>query len=264
MSQIREKLLQARELERVYQEKHRLGQYNAQAEFTTELKQLDIQSISEYHELVKAVGYKGRTFKVMRIPFSSVEQAIYDAIEQKEDVLIAVTTSETVVYIGSTIGAGKDIDKNFCQENNIPLIPIGLHGSSDWVSVAGNPCIEFVIMPPIQSSFANVIMQAIADMLKEQYELNVTLDGNDCIVKVGDVSNKICGIGVGYVAGALLIGVGISMKLDKELCANIHPGKAPQKTPNSIEDLVGREINPTILTNQIIQKLGEVTESAFV
>ena len=150
----RQKLLQARQLEKTYQEKHRLGQKEPQVDFIKGLKNLGIDSMTDYHKLVKTDGYKGRNIEVRQVVSTPLQMA-KDAVADNKDIVMWEISKNIRVYTGSLDVAEKTLNVDFCKKEGIELIPIGIKNNG-WMSIAGNPSIQFALKRPIDtSSFKN-------------------------------------------------------------------------------------------------------------
>jgi len=264
---IREKLLQARELEKEYQKTQGFNQKDATKNFNDGLKELKINSIVDYHKLIKTDGHKGRTFKVLTKIDSEATLAIKEAIIKKEDTLILGKSTKDLIYIGDKNNLGNRINFEYCSKNNIPFVEFIIKTERDtpWLSVAGNYSAILIMKDPINMDTVIIkVREAMKNAFKKKYNILIEYD------KTGDglINNKkICGCSLQQkYDGVGLVSAGISLKENESLAAKIFPVELRHTSaniPSSAENILNETINTEDYMLCFVEELSKIMESKF-
>jgi len=264
---MKNKLKQARKLEKTYQQSQGLNQKEATKNFIDGLKTLEINSIVDYHKLIKTDGYKGRTFKVLTKIDSEATLAIKEAIIKKEDTLILGKSTKDLIYIGDKNNLGNRINFEYCSKNNIPFVEFIIKTERDtpWLSVAGNYSAILIMKDPINMDTVIIkVREAMKNAFKKKYNILIEYD------KTGDglINNKkICGCSLQQkYDGVGLVSAGISLKENESLAAKIFPVELRHPSaniPSSVENILGETINAEDYMLCFVEELSKIMESKF-
>ena len=263
---MRNKLLQAREIEKTYQAEQGTNQTEATSKFLKELKKLDIKSITDYHKLIKDEGYKGRNIKVVYPSENETTTKIKYAITNEEDTLIMPKATRDLIYVGDLNNLGNRINKDYCDGNDIPFVEYVFKDKDNhpWLSVAGNYSAVLVLKTPVNMSVViKKIREAIKNAFKIQFNIDIEYFKGDGFAN----GKKICGSALQTQIGEMkLTPIGISLKENESKADLVFPRELrnpSQNVPTSAENILGREVNTEEFIACFIEELSKTIESEF-
>lgn len=185
-----------------------------------------------------------RDYELKQLEFSIVETTPLKAIK---DVLAVITEKKTAILFANTestiVWNGNDgvYDQEYCQANNIPVLPIQTAGGT-IVSTSGDLNIGICAL---KESGLNkeIVLNKFVEIFKKYTDKTVSVDGNDILID----GYKVLGASTYNFGGMFMFITPVSMS-DKNTLIDAICIKKSTKTPGYIDFMDANVLRQEVLT----------------
>ena len=169
------------EIEKTYLEHRMKGEYPFH--LVDKVKECGFESLDEYFEAKKKYRLNKLDFEfIEQEPITGILKCIELFSQQKAFVLFANSDIPFVF-----LGENGVIDSEYCNKNNIPIVPIFTGGGS-IVNLEGD--FSFAVCCPVNIiDDANYILKEVSTLLQKYTDKEIAVDGNDILID----GKKVCG-----------------------------------------------------------------------
>lgn len=207
--------------------------------FANEIKKLGFANLNDYYNAKLDYQISELEFSVEETSPLEAAALIMSYMRQKKNGILLMDTHEVIAYCGS-----KDFNREYCIENNIPIIDYYSNGGT--MIASENEFNIGLVMPPLEGLTSNYILQKIKNILDEYYdEGEVVVDNNDILIN----GKKVCGATVYPTSEIFGFTAQFSFDDKSELISKIcYPSESgSNKEPGFIDKLTRKELREKIL-----------------
>lgn len=204
-----------------------------------EIKKYGFDNLKQYFDEKLNFQISQLSFSVKEVvPFTAAE-AMLNLMKTKTNGILLMNTDQTVVYHGS-----KDFNRQYCEENNIPIIE---HYSNGGTLVASDGELSIgICMPFFNGLSGEYILLKLKEILDKYYNHNeVVIDNNDLMID----GKKVCGTTVYPTSEIFGFLAQFSFDDKSELISKIcYPSESgSEKTAGYIDKLTREELRKEVL-----------------
>lgn len=146
-----------------------------------EIKKCGFDNLEQYFDKKLDFQISQLNFSVEDVlPFTAAD-AMLNLMNTKTNGILLMNTDQTVVYHGS-----KDFNREYCEENNIPVIE---HYSNGGTLVASDGELSIGVCMPFFNGLSGRYMLLKLKSIFDKYYDDVVIDNNDIMIN----GKKVCG-----------------------------------------------------------------------
>lgn len=194
------------------------------------VKECGFESLNEYFAAKKEHMFSHQGFELIECPMLSAIDKVMEIQNTGKATVLLVNIDSTVVFPRDSA----EYDKDFCDNNNIPILPVHFAGNGALVSTAGDLGIG-ICAPKSDGITVEFILDGFINIFSKYTDKPVYNDGNDIMVD----GYKVCGFAWYITDDTIMTITPVSLTEKSELISAICR-KEQNKVPSYI-DFISRE-----------------------
>jgi len=229
--------------------------------FIQQLAGLGFASIGTFHDTIRSHGHHWRMLRIIYKPSAEILDGMGECIKSGEDWIGYTYYEHTTIYVPELATANVLVDVDYCNQHGIELAADFADPHGAYIAEPGNFGIMVGIHRPAYGDSVALALRYVAQaMLLKRYNASVLIDNNELMFR----GKKIYG-GAGADIGKIVIGTAaMTLNFNATLANRIlkkRPDHPTIKDPHSLNDLIGRVIDPKEMLTYFIEEWLEATES---
>ena len=138
------------------------------------IKEVGFDSLEDYFDAKRLYKIQNCNIKLTTCDVENTVSVAWDLALKQQPSLLVVSSDKKFVYHGN-----EELNRNYCQENNIPIYEVGHFGGS-IVGDAGDVSIDIIVPLDIDINSEWVLKKMLS--IFNKYHYNATIDNNDILI----------------------------------------------------------------------------------
>jgi len=229
--------------------------------FIGKLAKAGFPSIGDYQTTVRNYGHWWRTLRVIYKQSAEILDGIQEITRTGEDWIGYTFYDHTTIYVPDIDQADTIIDTDYCNRHSLEVVADHTDPHGGYIAEPGNFGVMIGLQRPASGQAVAMTLRKVTKaMLLKHYGIDVIIDNNELMFK----GKKIYG-GAGADIGRVVIGTAaLTLNFNATLANRVlkkRPDHPTIKDPHSLNDLLGRVIDPGEMLRYLIEEWLETTQS---
>jgi len=229
--------------------------------FVDALARAGFPSIASYHDTVVAYGHWWRTLRVIYKQSAEILDGIQEITRTGEDWIGYTFYDHTTIYVPDIDQADTIIDTDYCNRHSLEVVADHTDPHGAYIAEPGNFGVMIGLQRPASGQAVAMTLRKVTKaMLLKHYGIDVIIDNNELMFN----GKKIYG-GAAADVGKIAIGTAaLTLNFNATLANRVlkkRPDHPTIKDPHSLNNLLGRVIDPGEMLRHLITEWLEATHS---
>jgi len=229
--------------------------------FIDNLARAGFPSIADYHTTISLYGHWWRTLRVIYKDSAQILDGIQEVIRTGENWIGYTFYNHTTIYVPDKDHADDIVDTDYCESHGVEILSDFTDPHGGYIAEPGNFGVMIGIQRPCSGYSIGMTLRKVTQaILHKHYGADVIIDNNELMF----TGKKIYGGAAGDV-GKIAIGTAaLTLNFNATLANRVlkkRPDHPTIKDPHSLNNLLGRVIDPGEMLRHLITEWLEATHS---